>query len=60
MRSCFIFRRGEYKVYILILIGVAILSSFLTLLLHCCLIVGKESDKRWEEEEITKKEETEE
>ena len=36
------------------------LSSFLTLVLHCCLIVGKESDKHWEEEVITKKEETEE
>jgi Na+-transporting methylmalonyl-CoA/oxaloacetate decarboxylase gamma subunit len=47
-------------VYILILIGVAMLSSFLTLLLHCCLIVGKESDKYWEEETITKKEDKEE
>lgn len=46
--------------YILILIGVAMLSSFFTLLLHCRLIVGKESDKRWEEEVITKKEEKEE
>lgn len=36
------------------------LSSFLTLVLHCCLIVGKESDRYWEEEVITKKEETEE
>ena len=36
------------------------LSSFLTLILHCCLIVGKESDKNWEEEQIMKKEETEE
>lgn len=59
MRS-FLVWRGEYKVYILILIGVAMLSSFLTLVLHCCLIVGKESDKEWEEEAITKKEETEE
>ena len=56
----FLVWRGEYKVYILILIGVAILSSFLTLMLHCCLIVGKESDKNWEEEQIMKKEETEE
>ena len=56
----FLVWRGEYKVYILILIGVAMLSSFLTLILHCCLIVGKESDKNWEEEQIMKKEETEE
>ena len=46
--------------YILILIGVAMLSSFFTLILHCCLIVGKESDRNWEEEQIIKKEETEE
>lgn len=46
--------------YILILIGVAMLSSFLTLVLHCCLIVGKESDRNWEEEQTTKKEEKEE
>lgn len=59
MKSFWVWR-GEYKVYILILIGVAMLSSFLTLVLHCCLIVGKESDKEWEEEAITKKEETEE
>lgn len=56
----FLVWRGEYKVCILILIGVAMLSSFLTLVLHCCLIVGKESDKNWEEEQIMKKEETEE
>ncbi len=31
--------------YILILILVAIASSFFTLLLHCCVIVGKESEK---------------
>lgn len=46
--------------YILILIGIAMLSSLFTLVLHCCLIVGKESDKNWEEEQIMKKEETEE
>ena len=56
----FLVWRGEYKVYILILIGVAMLSSFLTLILHCCLIIGKDSDKNWEEEQIMKKEETEE
>lgn len=49
---------GElYKMYILILIGVAMLSSFLTLFLHCAVILGKESDKKWEEEQITRKEE---
>ena len=53
--------RGEHKnMYILTLIGVAMLSSFITLTLLCCVIVGKESDKKWEEEEITKKEKTEE
>ena len=36
------------------------LSSFLTLILHCCLIIGKDSDKNWEEKQIMKKEETEE
>ena len=55
--SSFFIKKGGIKVYILILIGVAMLSSFFTLLLHCCLIIGKESDKRWEEEAITKKEE---
>lgn len=42
--------------YILGLIIVAFLSSFFTLMLHCIVIVGKESDKNWEEEQITKKE----
>ena len=46
--------------YILVLIGVAILSSFLTLVLHCAVILGKESDKYWEEEQTLKKEEKEE
>ena len=55
--SSFFIKNGGVKVYILILIGVAMISSFLTLLLHCCLIVGKESDRRWEEEVITKKDE---
>lgn len=32
--------------YILGLIITAIISSVLTLLLHCCLIIGKESDER--------------
>ena len=55
--SSFFIKNGGIKVYILILIGVAMLSSFFTLLLYCCLIIGKESDKRWEEEATTKKEE---
>lgn len=42
--------------YIVILVIIAMISSFLTLLLHCCVIVGKESDKIWEDEQITKKE----
>ena len=42
--------------YILGLIIVAMFSSFLTLAIHCIVIVGKESDERWEEEQITKKE----
>lgn len=46
--------------YILGLIAVAMLSSFLTLLLHCCLIVGKESDSDWGEEQIMRKEENKE
>ncbi len=42
--------------YILILIGAMMLSSFLTLVLHCAVILGKESDKYWNEEEIQRKE----
>ena len=38
----------------------AIISSFLTLAIHCCVIAGKEGDKKWEEEQIMKKEEKEE
>ncbi len=30
-------------------------SSFLTLLLHCCVIVGKEGDIKWEEGPTMKK-----
>lgn len=36
------------------------LSSVLTLFFHCCVIVGKESDRKWEEEQIMKKENKEE
>lgn len=46
--------------YILILLGVAMLSSILTLAVHCIVIAGKESENIWEEEKITKKEKTEE
>lgn len=42
--------------YIVILVVTAMLSSFLTLLLLCCVIVGKEGDIKWEEEQITEKE----
>ena len=42
--------------YIVILIIVAMLSSVLTLFFHCCVILGKESDRKWEEDQITKKE----
>ncbi len=44
------------EMYILILIIVAMLSSFFTLLLHCCVLLGKERDKNWEEDQITKNE----
>ena len=43
--------------YILVLVIVAIISSFLTLLLHCCLKIGKEREKNWEDDQIMKKEE---
>lgn len=36
------------------------ISSLLTLFLHCCLIIGKESDKIWVEEQTMKKENKEE
>ena len=42
--------------YIFCLIIVAMLSSFLTLTFHCLLILGKESEENWEEEQIMKKE----
>ena len=44
------------KMYIVILLIVTMVSSFLTLLLHRCVIVGKAGDIKWEEEQITKKE----
>lgn len=42
--------------YILILLGVAMLSSVLTLAIHCIVIVGKENEEQWEEDQIIKKE----
>lgn len=50
----------EKEMYIFVLIIVAMISSFLTLLLHCCVIVGKEGDRKWEEDLTTKKENKEE
>lgn len=46
--------------YLLTFIGGAMIGGIVTLFLHCCLILGKESDKQWEEEQITKKEEKQE
>lgn len=34
----------------------AIIGANLALILHCLIIVGKESDKDWEEEKITNQE----
>lgn len=42
--------------YILTFILGAMFGGTLTLFLHCCLIIGKESDRKWEEEQILKKE----
>lgn len=44
---------------ILTFLSGAMLGGIITLLLHCCLIVGKESEK-WEDELTMKKEETKE
>lgn len=38
----------------------AMFGGIATLFLHCCLILGKEKDKKWEEDQITKKEEKQE
>lgn len=54
-RSFFI---GKEKIMnLLIFIGGAIVGGIVTLFIHCCLILGKESDTAWEEEQILKKEE---
>lgn len=46
--------------YILTFILGAMFGGTITLFLHCCLILGKESDKQWEEGQITKNEEKQE
>lgn len=46
--------------YLLTFIGGAMFGGIVTLVLHCCLILGKESDKQWEEELIMKKDEKQE
>ena len=46
--------------YLLTFISGAMFGGIVTLFLHCCLILGKESDKQLEEEQITKKEEKQE
>ena len=33
----------------------AMIGGFIAIALHCMVIVGKEEDKKWEEEQITKK-----
>ncbi len=43
--------------YLLIFIGGAMIGGIVTLFLHCCLIVGRESDRQWEEEQIMRKDE---
>lgn len=48
---------GKEKVmHLLIFILGAMFGGTITLFLHCCLILGMESDKQWEEEQILKKE----
>lgn len=42
--------------YVLTFILGTMFGGIITLFLHCCLIIGKESDKQWEEEQILKKE----
>ena len=34
----------------------SMIGGTLALMFHCLLIVGKESDRKWEEEQTTKKE----
>ena len=44
--------------YLLTFIGGAMFGGTITLFLHCCLILGRESDKKWEEDQTMKKERT--
>lgn len=46
--------------YLLTFIGGAMFGGIITLFLHCCLILVKESDKKWEEEQTLRKEEKQE
>lgn len=46
--------------YLLTFIGGAMFGGIVTLFLHCCLILGWERDKQWEEDLIMKKEEKQE
>lgn len=43
--------------YLLTFIGGVMIGGIVTLFLHCCLIVGRESDRQWEEEQIMRKDE---
>lgn len=45
--------------FIGVIVG-AMFGGIITLFLHCCLIIGKESDRKWEEEQITRKDEKQE
>ena len=42
--------------HVLTFIGGTMFGGTITLFLHCCLILGKESDKKWEEDQTMKKE----
>ncbi len=45
---------------IIAIIVTAIISATLTLFVHCCVILAKEEDEYWVEEQITKTEDEEE
>ena len=49
-----LFYGKERGMYLLTFIGGAMFGSIVTLFLHCCLIVGKEKDIPWEEEQTMK------
>ena len=56
-----LFLLGKEKDMCIIAIMVtAIISSILTIFIHCCVILAKEEDEYWEEEQITKTEDKEE